>query len=102
MKASLVEKIQRKLSANSDYDYSEDYLNDLIDEAVEIIADWTRSNKSVVLTGSYDGKIITYVIQTLNIGGIEGQSYSNANGIAKTFYASPEANLKGSIPQRLI
>lgn len=97
-----MEKIQRKLSVNSDYEYSEDYLNDLIDEAVGIIKNWTRSDESVMLTGNYDNNIVAYVIQSLNIGGIEGQSYSNANGIAKTFYASPEANLKASIPQRLI
>ena len=90
------------MSVNSDYEYSEDYLNDLIDEAVGIIKNWTRSDESVMLTGNYDNNIVTYVIQSLNIGGIEGQSYSNANGIAKTFYASPEANLKASIPQRLI
>ena len=89
------------MSVNSDYDYDEDYLNDLIEEAVDIIKDWTRCNESSILTGNYDSKIIDYVIQSLNISGIEGQSYSNANGIAKTFYASPEANLKSSIPQRL-
>ena len=101
MKTSLVEKIQRKLSVNSDYDYGEDFLNDLIDEAVDIIKNWTRSSDDAILTGNYDVKIVDYVIQSLNISGIEGQSYSNANGIAKTFYASPEANLKASIPQKI-
>lgn len=103
MKQSLIEKTQRKLSLNdSCYEYDEDLLGDYFDDAIDIIIDWKRfSDESPVLTGNYDRYIVQFIIESIVVSGIEGQSQSYGNGIKKVFYASPEANLKSSIPQSL-
>ena len=103
MRTALIEKVQRRLSNNfPDYEYDEDLLNDYFDEACDIIRDWKRlSNDSSFFTGNYDRPIIQFIIESLNVAGIEGQSMSSANGITKSFYGSPEANLKSQIPQSL-
>lgn len=85
-----------------DYEYDEDLLGDYFDDAVDIIKSWLRvSDTSLVLTGNYDRNIVEFIVQSINISGLEGQSSSSANGITKTFIATPEANLKASIPQSL-
>ena len=85
-----------------DYEYDEDLLGDYFDDAVEIIRDWKKaSDTSLVLTGNYDRNIVQFIIESINISGLEGQSISKANGITKTFIATPEANLKASIPQSI-
>lgn len=101
MKQNLLEKAQRKLTnAFPDYEYDEDLLGDYFDDAVSIIMKWKKNhNESLVLTGNYDTEIITFIIESINKGGVEGQSSSSANGITKTFIATPEDNLKGKIPQ---
>lgn len=103
MKSVLLEKAQRKLSNNfPDYEYDEELLGDYFDDAVEIINDWLRaSGTSPVLTGNYDRNIVEFIVQSINISGLEGQSSSSANGITKTFISSPASNLKASIPQSL-
>lgn len=103
MKTTLIEKAQRKLANNfPDYEYDEDLLGDYFDDAVEIIRDWKKaSDTSLVLTGNYDRNIVQFIIESINISGLEGQSISKANGITKTFIATPEANLKASIPQSI-
>ena len=85
-----------------DIDIDEEYLEDLINEAYTIIYNWRRLSKDdEILTGRYDTQIISYVLETINASGIEGQKSSNANGNSKTFINTPENNLKSSIPQRL-
>lgn len=103
MKSSLLEKAQRKLAnAFPDYEYDEDLIGDYFDDAVSIIMKWRKDyNESLVLTGNYDTEIISFIIESINESGLEGQSSSNANGISKKFIATPEDNLKGKIPQRL-
>ena len=103
MKENLLEKAQRKLSLNAeDYTYDEDLLGDYFDDAVAIVQDWKRNyNEDYVLTGQYDTVIVQYIIESINWSGLEGQTSSSANGVTKTFIASPEANLKSRIPQSL-
>lgn len=103
MKETLLEKIQRKLAYNSpDFEFDEEFLQDLIDEAYTIIYNWRKLSKNdEMLSGRYDTNIIQYVIESINATGIEGQKASSANGISKSFYNTPEANLKSSISQRL-
>ena len=85
-----------------DYEYDEELLGDYFDDAVDIIKDWTKtSDASLVLAGNYDRNIVEFIVQSINISGLEGQSSSSANGITKTFIATPESNLKASIPQSL-
>lgn len=103
MKNSILEKTQRKLANNfPDYEYDEELLGDYFDDAVNIIRDWKRaSDTSLVLTGNYDRNIVQFIVESINISGLEGQSSSSANGITKTFISTPESNLKASIPQSL-
>lgn len=101
MWARLLEKLNRKLAYNTpDYAYDEDLLKDYFDDACAIIKDWKRwSSTDGVLSGDYDNQIIKFIIESINVSGLEGQSMSSANGVTKTFIASPESNLKSSIPQ---
>lgn len=103
MRAMLLEKTQRKLSLNlPNYTYDEETLGDYFDDAVSIIKDWKRNyNDSLVLSGNYDTAIIQFVIESIGVSGIEGQSSSTANGNKKVFFATPEDNLKAKIPQGL-
>ena len=103
MRTTLIKKAQRKLTNNfPDYEYDEELLGDYFDDAVDIINDWKKaSDKSLVLTGNYDRNIVQFIVESINISGLEGQSSSSANGISKTFIATPEANLKSSIPQSI-
>lgn len=85
-----------------DYEYDEELLGDYFDDAVNIIRDWKRaSDTSLVLNGNYDRNIVQFIVESINISGLEGQSSSSANGITKTFISTPESNLKASIPQSL-
>jgi hypothetical protein len=101
MKKGLLAKTQRKLSNNfPDYEYDEDLLGDYFDDAVSIIMKWKKNrNESLVLTGNYDTEIVDFIVESINRSGQEGQSSSSANGMGKTFIATPEDNLKGKIPQ---
>ena len=103
MKTKLLEKAQRKLSLNAeDYTYDNDLLGDYFDDAVDIIQDWKRNYDSTfILSGVYDTVIVQFIIESINLTGLEGQSSSSANGVSKTFIASPEANLKSRIPQSI-
>lgn len=103
MKNELLAKAQRKLANNfPDYEYDKDLLGDYFDDAVDIIRDWKRaSDTSLVLTGNYDRNIVEFIVESINISGLEGQSSSSANGITKTFISSPESHLKSSIPQSI-
>ena len=103
MKSKVLEKAQRKLSLNSeDYTYDEDLLGDYFDDAVAIILDWKKaSSDAILLSGLYDTVITQFIIESINLTGLEGQSSSSANGVSKSFIASPEANLKSRIPQSL-
>lgn len=103
MWGKLKDKINRKLAYNTpDYTYDENLLRDYFDEACLIIKKWKKwSNTDKILSGDYDNQIIRYIIESINISGLEGQSSSSANGVTKTFRATPEANLKSSIPQSL-
>lgn len=103
LKETLLEKVQRKIQFNTpDYEIDEEYLEDLIDEAIGIIRDWRKlSNNDEFLNELYNTNIINYVIETINMSGIEGQSNSNANGNSKTFINTPANNLRTSISQRL-
>ena len=103
MKETVLEKAQRRLSLNSpDYVYDEDLLGDYFDEAVDIIVDWKKaSDNKLILSGKYDKNIIQFIIESINIAGLEGQSSSSANGITKSFIGTPESNLKSSIPQSI-
>ncbi len=103
MKTTILEKVQRRLTNNfPDYEYDEDFLGDYFDDACAIIRDWKKvSDNDILVSGNYDKNIIQFIVESINLSGLEGQSESTANGIKKKFYASPEANLKGSIPQSL-
>lgn len=103
MKTSLVEKSQRKLSLNSeDYVYDDTLLSDYFDDAILIIKDWKRNyNDNYILQGNYDSIIVDFIIQSINYNGLEGQSSNSANGISRTFVATPKAMLQSSIPQSL-
>jgi len=103
MKTALIGKAQRKLSLNAyDYTYDTNVLGDYFDDAISIIKDWKKNyNDSLVLTGVYDKYIVEFIIQSINYNGLEGQTSSSANGVSKTFIATPESNLKSSIPQSI-
>lgn len=103
MKQSVLEKAQRKLSNNfPDYEYDKELLGDYFDDAVSIIKEWKKSsNDEIFLNGIYNKNIVQFIVESINISGMEGQSESYANGIRRKFYASPESNLKASIPQSL-
>lgn len=103
VKALVIAKAQRKLANNyPNYDYDTNLLSDYFDDAVEILIDWRKmSDISPLLTGYYNRGIIQFIVESINLSGLEGQSYSSANGITKTFIASPESNLKSSYPQVL-
>ena len=101
-KKALIKKVQTKIKFNSDYEVDAEYVGDLVDEAENIIMRWVKSdNENIFDGGVYDVPIIKYCIESINLAGLEGQSYSTANGTTKTFIASPEANLKSAIPQRM-
>lgn len=103
MQTTILEKVERKLSNNfPDYEYDEDLLGDYFEDAVAIIAEWKNTtDTSLVLTGNYDRQIVQFIIESINISGLEGQSSSVANGITKNFSGTPESHLKSSIPQSL-
>lgn len=103
MKTTVLEKVQRKLANNfPDYEYDEDLLGDYFDDAVSIIKDWKRTyDNGIFYEGNYDRNIVQFIVESIGYSGLEGQSSSSANGISKSFYATPEANLKKSIPQSL-
>lgn len=103
MKSKLIEKVQRRISNNfNDYEYDTQLLEDYFDEAVSIINKWKKFSKDTdILKYDYDNNIIKYIIESINISGLEGQSSSSANGVSKVFIATPESNLKSSIPQSL-
>ena len=103
MKTAVLEKAQRRLANNfPDYEYDEDFLGDYFDDAVSIIKDWKKTyDNSIFYEGNYDRNIVQFIIESINVSGLEGQDSSTANGIKKGFYATPEANLKSSIPQSL-
>ena len=96
-------KAQRKLANNfPNYEYDEDLLGDYFDDAVSILKKWLKnSNDSLVTTGNYDTEIVEFIIESIGRAGLEGQMSSSANGISKTFIATPESNLKSKIPQSL-
>lgn len=102
-KKELLAKAQRKLANNfPNYEYDEDLLGDYFDDAVSILKKWLKnSNDSLVTTGNYDTEIVEFVIESIGRAGLEGQMSSSANGISKTFIATPESNLKSKIPQSL-
>ena len=102
MKEAVLEKAQRRLQFNSDYAYDEDLLGDYFDDAVNIIRGWKKAqNDDIFFDGKYDSNIIQFIIESINVAGLEGQSSSSANGATKTFINTPESNLKSSIPQSL-
>lgn len=103
MKETVVGKAQRRLQFNSpDYAYDEDLLNDYFDDAVNIIRNWKKAkNDDLFFDGKYDTNIVQFIIESINVSGLEGQSSSSANGATKTFINTPESNLKSSIPQSL-
>lgn len=103
MKTALLEKAQRRLTLNlPNYEYDEDLLGDYFDDAIDIIKDWKRNfNDSLFFDGSYDDKIIRFIIESINTNGVEGQSSSSANGNKRVFIATPESNLKSSMPQSI-
>lgn len=102
-KSSLLAKAQRKLANNfPDYEFDEDLLGDYFDDAVSILQKWLKnSNESLITRGNYDTEIVEFIIESLGRAGLEGQMSSSANGISKTFIATPESNLKSKIPQSL-
>lgn len=103
MKSAILTKVQRKLSLNSqDYTYDANLLGDYFDDAVYIIRDWKRlATDDSILNGIYDVQIQKFIIESINYAGNEGQTYGSANGVSKNFIATPESNLKSSIPQSL-
>lgn len=103
MKSTLLEKVQRKLANNfPNYEYDEDLLGDYFDDAISIIKKWKKNkDDSVVTSGDYDTEIVDFIVESIGRAGLEGQSSSNANGISKTFIATPESNLKSKIPQSI-
>ena len=103
MKNALLEKVQRKLANNfPNYEFDEDLLGDYFDDAVSILKKWLKNaDASLVLTGNYDSEIVEFIIESVGRAGLEGQMSSSANGISKTFIATPESNLKSKIPQSL-
>lgn len=101
MRSKIVSKAKRKLEYSS-YDYAVDteLLNDYFDEACSIIKGWRKkTDDSFLLDGKYDVNIITYIVQSFNYAGLEGQSISRINENEKEFIGTPESNLKKSIPQ---
>ena len=103
MKSTLLAKVQRKLSLNSqDYTYDTNLLGDYFDDAIEIIKSWKKlRTETDILNGIYDVQIQKYIIESINYSGNEGLSYGSANGVSKNYIATPESNLKSSIPQSL-
>lgn len=103
MKQSVLEKAQRKLSNNyPDYEYDKELLGDYFDDAVSIIRKWVKlKNDDSFLNAKYEREIVKFIVESIVVSGMEGQSESYANGIKRKFYANPESNLKASIPQSL-
>lgn len=103
VKLLAIEKAQRKLSNNyPNYEYDKDLLGDYFDDAVSILKKWKKNqNDSLITSGCFNTEIVDFIVESIEKAGLEGQSSSNANGISKTFIATPESNLKSKIPQAL-
>lgn len=103
MKENIIEKAQRRLAINfPDYSFDADIIGDFFDDACGIIRGWKKlTNDNALISGDYDRNIIQFIVESINMAGLEGQSSSSANGVTKAFINSPEANLKSSIPQCL-
>lgn len=102
-KNAILAKAQRKLANNfPDYEFDKDLLGDYFDDAVSIIKKWLKNtNDSVICSGNYDTEITEFIIESIGRAGLEGQMSSSANGISKSFIATPESTLKSKIPQSL-
>lgn len=103
MKEAVLEKAQRKLQYNApDYVYDEDLLGDFFDDAISIIKSWRKMTADDdLLDGDYDSNVVRFIIESINIAGLEGQSSSSTSSTTKSFINTPESNLKSSIPQCL-
>ena len=85
-----------------DYEFDTDLLSDYFEDAVSILKKWLKnSDDSLVYSGNYDTEITEFIIESIGRAGLEGQMSNSANGISKTFIATPESNLKSKIPQSL-
>lgn len=102
LKSTLEEKIARRLQFNSEYEPDTDLIDDFIDNAINEIKMWRKTTEDTeLLSGMYDSNIISFVIESYNMMGVEGQSYDGNGSTTKQYLGTPLARLKGSIPQRL-
>lgn len=102
LKSTLQEKAVRRLQFNSEYEPDTDLIDDFIDSACSEIKRWRKADDDTeLLSGMYDSNIISFVVESYNIMGIEGQSYDGVGSNSRQFSGTPLSRLKGSIPQRL-
>lgn len=102
MSSTLTAKIKRRLEFNSEYEASEDLINDFIDSAFSEIKRWRKTEEnSELLSGMYDDNIIAFVVESYNTMGVEGQSYDSNGTSARQYSGTPLSRLKGSITQRI-
>lgn len=100
LKETLLDKIVRRLTLNSEYDPDEDLIQDFLEEAIIEIKKWKRNNNdNIFYSGEYDKNIIQYVIMSYHTTGIEGQMEHSANGGSVTYQMTPLQYLQSSIPQ---
>lgn len=102
LKSTVQEKAVRRLQFNSEYEPDTDLIDDFIDSAISEIKRWRKADDDTeLLTGMYDSNIISFVVESYNIMGVEGQSYEGNGSNTRQFSGTPLSRLKSSIPQRL-
>lgn len=100
LKTTLLDKIVRRLTLNSEYEPDEELLNDFIDEAIIEIKKWKNNSlDTIFLGGEFDNVIIQFAVESYHTTGIEGQFSSSANGNSRTYKMTPLQHLQSSIPQ---
>lgn len=102
MSSALMAKIKRRLEFNSEYEADEELIKDFIESAFYEIKRWRKTEEDTeLLSGMYDDNIISFVVESYNTMGIEGQSYDSNGTSARQYSGTPLSRLKGSITQRL-
>ena len=100
LKETLLDKIVRRLTLNSEYDPDEELIEDFLEEAIIEIKKWKHnSSDNIFLAGEFDNNIIKYVLMSYHTTGIEGQMEHSANGGSSTYQMTPLQYLHSSIPQ---
>lgn len=99
----IVGKAQTKLTYNSNITKSDSLtaiLNDLFDDAYNIIVKWRKLKTDDEFLGQkWDTEITNFVVDSYRTMGDETLKGFSVNGISKDYRNTPEGRLRSSIPQ---